>query len=187
MRFLIFTAIAIAFFPFAASAAAEDVQIAEIMYDPAGADAPDNGDRHEWVELWNGGSDTVTIVSGSCSSSWCFNDGNASSPNHKFSTIARGSLTLAPGDFLIISSNTDTFLADHPSFSGNLVKVSFTLGNTADTLSLRIGTTGATWSEVSYSKNQGANGNGKTLEWNRETGAWSGEGGRHTPGSTLTD
>ncbi len=158
-------AILAAFLPANVFAAPQNILITEIMYDFAGSDT-----GHEWVELWNGGSETVTIIGGSGAGSWRFNDG----ANHTFfNTPARGSLTLAPGDFLIISSNTDTFLTDHPEFSGNLVKVSFSLGNTNETLSLRIETNGTPWSEVSYASTQGANGNGKTLEWNRETSAWS--------------
>lgn len=152
-------------FPTAVYAGATDVRITEIMYDAAGSDT-----GHEWVELWNGGADPVTIVPGSGSGSWRFNDG----ANHTFSTtLARGSFILAPGDFLIISSNTDTFLSGHPNFSGNLVKSSFSLGNTLETLFLRLETAGAPWSETNYSSSQGANGNGKTLEWNKTSGAWS--------------
>ena len=163
-------------FPAAVYAGATDVRITEIMYDPAGGDGVSggNGHEHEWMELWNGGNDSVTIVSGSGASGWRFSDGS----NHTFtSPPALGSLALAPGDFLIISAKTETFLADYSSFSGNLVKVSFSLGNTLDdsseTLFLRIGTSGTPWSEVSYTRSQGGNNNGKTLEWNRETLAWS--------------
>lgn len=145
-------------------AASADVRITEIMYDASGADT-----GREWVELWNGGNDAVTIVGGSGAGSWRFNDG----ANHTFTaTAAQGTLTLSSGEFLIISANPDTFLLDHPGFSGNLVKSSFSLGNTSEILFLRIETAGTPWSEVSYTNSLAA-GNGKTLEWNRDTGAWS--------------
>lgn len=163
------------FLPTVAHAASTDVRITEIMYDAPGSDT-----GHEWVEFWNGGFDSVTIVGGSGSGSWRFNDG----ANHTFSTTpARGSLTLARADFLIISSNTDTFLTDHPNFSGNLVKVSFSLGNTSETLLLRIETNGTPWGEITYTNSLAA-GNGKTLEWNQTTNLWqesATSGG--TPGS----
>lgn len=174
-----FLAISAILMPVIVFATPQDVRITEIMYDVSGSDT-----GHEWVELWNGGSESVNITGGSGSGSWRFNDG----ANHTFATSAyRGSLILAPGDFLIISSNTDTFLTDHSNFSGNLVKVSFSLGNTSETLFLRIETSGTPWSEVSYSNSLAA-GNGKTLEWNRDTNAWSESadvGG--TPGSFPTN
>lgn len=153
-------------FPAAVYASATDVRITEIMYDALGNDT----DR-EWVELWNGGSETVTIVGGNGVGSWRFNNGT----NRLFaSDIVRGSYVLAPGDFLIISSKPETFLADYPNFSGNLTKSSFvSLNNTGGTLFLRIETHGTPWSETAYSEGQGGGDNdGKTLEWNRETGAW---------------
>lgn len=166
--------------PLATLAAPGDVRITEIMYDASGSDT-----GHEWVELWNGGTDSITIVGGSGTGSWRFYDG----ANHTFSAApARGSATLAPGDFLVISSNTDTFLSDYPNFSGNLVKVSFSLGNTSETLFLRLETAGAPWGEVSYSNSQGGNGNGKTLEWNKNSNTWgeSAQAGG-TPGSFGND
>lgn len=174
-KFIVLTtlfAILIVFLPAGVFAAPRDIRITEIMYDAPGSDT-----GHEWVEFWNSGSEAVTIVGGSSSGSWRFNDG----ANHTFfTTPARGSLTLTPGDFLIISSNTDTFLIDHPNFSGNLAKVSFSLGNTSETLLLRIETNGAPWSEVAYT-NSFAAGNGKTLEWNPTTNVWQESA---TPGGT---
>lgn len=165
-KFIVLTtlfAILIVLLPAGVFAAPRDIRITEIMYDVSGSDT-----GHEWVELWNSGSETVTIVGGSGSGSWRFNDG----ANHTFATSAyRGSFTLASGDFLIISSNPDTFLTDHSNFSGNLVKVSFSLGNTSETLLLRIETNGAPWSEVTYTNSLAA-GNGKTLEWNQTTNVW---------------
>lgn len=159
-----FLAITTILMPVSVFAAPQDMRITEIMYDASGADT-----GHEWVELWNGGSEPVTIVGGSGAGSWRFNDGT----NHTFvATPAQGILTLSPGEFLIVSANADTFLTDHLGFSGNLVKSSFSLGNTSEALFLRIETAGAPWSEVPYSSTQGANGNGKTLEWNRDIGAW---------------
>ncbi len=152
-------------FPAAVYAGATDVHITEIMYNAVGT-----GTSHEWAELWNGGSEPVTIVGGRSAIGWRFYDGG----NHIFGTTpVQGSLTLLPGDFLILSVASNIFLADHPDFTGNLVEVSLDFKKTSGTLFLRIDTDGTPWGEATYSNAQGANGNGKTLEWNRATNAWS--------------
>lgn len=141
-------------------AANDDIIITEIMYDFPGAD-----DGREWIELYNKGTEEVTIVGGSGSNSWRFYDG---SNNRVFaSTPYQGSMTISPGSYALLVQNPSKFKENYPDFpdSITIIQVSaMTLNNTSATIGLRIGSGGALWSQVTYNKSQGANGNGKTLE-----------------------
>lgn len=148
--------------------ATSDVQINEIMYDPAGSDTD-----HEWVELYNAGSEVMQIIGGSGTGSWRLTD----SSNHTFTT----STSLVPGGYLVVAQDEAIFLTAHPGFAGQVIKSSFSLTNTSGTVALRIGTSGAKWSEISYANSLGGAGDGKSLE--KKDGGWqesAGDGG--TPG-----
>ncbi|MEK9185734.1 MAG: lamin tail domain-containing protein, partial [Patescibacteria group bacterium] len=142
------------FFQPAPSNAAGEVLISEIMYDLSGSDT----DR-EWVEIYNSGSEPVTIVDGSGDGSWRFNDGS----NHVLSLV-QGSLTLAPGGVAVIVSTSTAFLVDHLGFSGTLIDTSMSLNNTSDTLKLSSDKGVTFFSEVTYQNAWGGNGDGKSLE-----------------------
>lgn len=130
-----------------AFAADIDLVINEVMYDFAGSD-----DNHEWVELRNTGNEPVTVIGGSGSGSWRIHDG----ANHIFNTTAaQGSMTILAGDFAIITQDSTTFLSDYPGFSGTLIQSSgLSLGNTADVVSLRIGTSGSLWGDFLISRHR---------------------------------
>ncbi len=155
IRILILSSLLIigGFFYFSAAlAAVSDVVVTEIMYNPGGADT-----KHEWVELKNLGSDSVTVVGSSGAGSWRIFDG----ANHTLAT----STVVSPGQYLIVAQDSATFLADYPNFSGLLVQSSaLNLVNTSGTVALRLGSSSALWSEVNYFNTWGADGNGKTLE-----------------------
>lgn len=136
------------------SAAASNLVISEIMYDAAGSD-----DKHEWVEIFNSGVSPVTIITGSGAGSWRFNDGS----NHTFS-LSQGLVAVSAGGYAILADDPATFLADYPTFSGTIFKVSMSLNNTQDTLKLSADKGATFFGQVSYSKTLGAAGNGKTLE-----------------------
>ena len=50
-----------------------NLEITEIMYNPKGDDA-----NREWIELYNNGDESVTIISGKTDSAWRFDDGSSS-------------------------------------------------------------------------------------------------------------
>lgn len=167
MRFYLAVPIAILIFFshfLTANASFGDVVITEIMYDLEGADT----DR-EWVEIYNSGSDPVTLIAGSGNDGWRLYETHTSgSHNHTFATESyQGDLTLTPGEYAVIVQNGQAFKADHQNFAGTiLVSSAFTLSNTNQSLGLKIGSGGALWSEVSYTNTLGANGNGKSLQKN---------------------
>ena len=152
--FILFALLAGFFISPAASNAAGGVLISEIMYDLAGSDAD-----HEWVEIYNSGSESATIVDGSGDNSWRFNDGS----NHIF-TLVQGSLIISAGGVAVLADDAPTFLTDHPGFSGTLVDTVISLNNTSDTLKLSLDKGATFLSEITYQNTWGGNGDGKSLE-----------------------
>ena len=143
-----------------ARAANEDIIITEIMYDLSGSD-----DGREWIELYNKGAEEVTIIGGSYSNSWKFYDGSGN--RLLASTPYQGSMMISPGSYALLVQDPLKFKEDYPNFPGSItiIQVSnMSLNNTDATIGLRIGSSGPLWSQVTYNKSQGANGNGKTLE-----------------------
>lgn len=141
-----------AFFLFAPRASAQII-INEIMYDLPGAD-----DKHEWIELYNNGTDQVDLTE------WKINDGANHVLNAPPEKGSRGSLTMPAQSFLILADDAQTVISDHPEFSGSVIDTVFDLGNTSAVLKL-LDKEGNEINSVSYDKAIGANGNGKTLEW----------------------
>lgn len=134
--------------------AAGSILISEVMYDLAGSDT-----NREWVEIYNAGSDPVTIVDGIGDGSWRFNDGS----NHVLKLV-QGSLTLPASGVAVLVSTSTVFLADHPGFSGTLIDTTMSLNNTSDTLKLSADKGATFFSEIIYQNTWGANGDGKSLE-----------------------
>jgi hypothetical protein len=131
------------------------VQITEVMYDAPGADQ-----GHEWVELTNTSSSTVSIAG------WKFFEGGT---NHNFvvaqgtdSTSSPQATTLLPGQSAIISNNPSDFLSDFPKYAGTLFKSSFSLNNTGETIALKDAKLNIVDS-LAYASTQGAAGDGNTL------------------------
>lgn len=147
--------------PVLVGAAATDILITEINYDPSGAD----GDK-EWIEIYNSGTESATLVGGSSGSSWKLYDGS----NHNFSTSAsKGSMTLGSGEYAVVVQDDGEFISKYPDYSGSIIKSSgMSLGNSLhddeETVALRIGTSGSLWSQIKYKKSWGGSGNGRTLE-----------------------
>ena len=162
-------------YPDYTQAAATDLIITEIMYDPAGSDTD-----HEWVEIYNAGADVVTIIDGSSTDSWRFNDGS----NHTL-TFVQGNLTIPASGTAILASDAATFLTDHPGFTGTVLDTVMSLNNTSDTLKLSPDKGASFFGELTYQNTQGGNGDGKSLE--KINSAWqssSADGG--TPGVITT-
>ena len=137
-------------------AADQDLIVNEVMYD-----FPDSDTNHEWIELFNSGDSSVTIVGGSGTGAWRISDG----ANHTFSaTASQGSMTIAAQGYAIIAKNASTFLADNPGFSGTLIESSIDLKNSSATAGLRVNADGALWGQLTYQSSQGAAGDGNSLQ-----------------------
>lgn len=130
------------------------ITFSEIMYDVPGADS-----NREWVEIYNYGDEAVEIVDGNGGGSWRFNDG----ANHSL-RLVQGDLTLEPGGVAVLTSNDENFLAEHDGFEGTVIDTVMSLANDNDALSLSNDGGESFFTEASYTSEQGAGGNGYTLE-----------------------
>ncbi len=125
------------------------VMFSEIMYDLDGTDT----DR-EWVEIYNGGSDSIDL------STWKFFEGNT---NHSLVPVD-GSGTLAANTYAVIADKPDTFRIDWPNYSGLLFDSSFSLTNDpGETLSLKDASL-AVIDTITYTNTSGAQGDGNSLQ-----------------------
>lgn len=146
--FKIFTLFSIVFLPILAHA---DVYINEIMYDLSGSDT-----GREWVEIYNSGPSAVDV------SSWKFQESSSAS-NHALSQV-QGTTNISAGGFAVIVNDSSKFLLDWPSFSGNLLKASFSsFNNAGSTFIIKDGSVNII-DQVTYSSSQGSNGDGNTLQ-----------------------
>jgi hypothetical protein len=116
------------------------------MYNPLGSDA-----GHEWVELYNSGSESVDITSGQ--KGWKIHDGS----NHIFGSA----VTLAPGAFVLVANNPTTFAGQYGS-EVSVVKSALSLNNTGATISL-LNAEGDTIDTVLYTKTLGGFEDGMSL------------------------
>lgn len=130
-------------------AADQSFIINEIMYDYPGSDK-----GHEWVELKNIGSSSVTITS-----TWRFYD----TSNHLL-TLSQGSATIQPDGYVVLANDPATFLADNPNFCGTIFKSALSLGNTSGSLKVSNDSGKSYFAQIDYSSAQGAAGDGNTLE-----------------------
>lgn len=119
------------------------------MYDLEGTDS----DR-EWLEVMNNGSESVNL------SDWKFFENNS---NHSL-TMYSGDESLAPGAFAVIVDVPETFLANWPNFSGTMFDSSWSsFSNTGETFALK-NEDGDIVDEFTYVPEDGANGDGKSLQ-----------------------
>lgn len=119
----------------------------EIMYDPENADTD-----QEWIEVFNLSTSTIEI-----NSDWRFNDGS----NHLLN-LYQGNNQIASTTFFIIAADAQTFLNTYQNFNNTIFESSINLNNSADTIQLLNNNQLIT--EITYSSDLGANGNGRTLE-----------------------
>ncbi len=130
--------------------------ITEIMYDPQGSD-----DGREWIEVYadiSGDVDSKTTT--------LFEEGS----HHKLlvsSSSPVSGTTIHPQEYFILSSNPEKFLADYPSFSKRVIKSSFSLKNSGESLAFEIDGVGES---VFYTPESGAGGDGKSLH--SRDGSW---------------
>lgn len=127
------------------------VIITEIMYDPSGSDT-----GREWIEIQNTSTSAIDLTS------WKFFEANV---NHGISEVAGYTTLLQPNGFAVIVSDKEKFLIDFPSFSGALVKSSFSLNNTGELLAMK-NNEGVITDQYTYDVSIGANGDGNSLQKN---------------------
>lgn len=139
-----------------------DVTITEIMYDAVG---PDEG--YEWVEIRNEGAESFSLDVLSLA------EGGV---KHRISCPSPCMLAL--GAYGVIAADENMFRSGHPNFNAVIGKSSFSLHNTAETVSFFSGSSPR--AEVPYEYTQGANGNGESLQFFGVDG-WSAE--PPTPGA----
>ena len=144
--------IASAFF-FGGIHAHASVVINEIMYDAEGADI-------DWIELYNDASSAQDITG------WKF--GDASSANHVINVPpangGQGSMTIPAGGYAILTGDANAFLSAHSGFSDVVLDTTMSLTNTSSTISIRETSNGAAVDSVTYSSDQGASGDGNSLQ-----------------------
>lgn len=130
--------------------ASNSLVITEIMYNPDGGDA-----KREWVEVQNVSNQTIGLQD------WRINDGS----NHQIKNDMHPEyLTIFPGEIVILASDIDAFIKNHPSFSGKILDTVLNLKNSEGKISLIDENKNVVY-ETTYHSSTGGNGNGKTLEW----------------------
>ena len=122
------------------------VLMTEIRYEVPGSDI-----GHEWVEIFNNGTESVNL------SSWKFREAGI---NHNLN-LKRGNILLDSQQYAIIADDTTTFLFDNYFYSGTLFDSVFSLDNNGEQLSLYNGSTIV--DDLNYSSSWGGNEN-YTLE-----------------------
>ncbi len=134
--------------------AVAQVVISEIMYDlSSGSDT-----GREWVEVFNAGASSVHFTD------WKFFEANT---NHALSAV-QGGESVASGAYAIIVDDATKFLADHPGYTGQLFKSTFSLSNTGETLAIHMPPPDLTETDtISYQSAWGGNGDGKSLQRER--------------------
>lgn len=153
--------------PVFAFAAAGDVVISEIMYDLEGSD-----EGMEWIEIYNGGLESVALVGGTSQDGWrVYEEHGATQHNHTLSEPYQGTMILTAGEYAVIAQNGAQFKLGYSQYGGKIfISSAFSLSNTAQTIGLKIGSGGAVWGSVSYTDMMGANGDGKSLQF--QNGQW---------------
>ena len=140
-----------------------EAKITEIMYDAKGGDT-----GHEWIEITNLGGDPVAL------DHYKILESNTS---HSVSLVT-GEAVLSSGTSAVISPDPAVFMADHPDFTGNLCKASFSFSNTGETIKLKSASS-TTIDSVTYSSSMGARGDGASLH-RLASGVW--QAGKPDPG-----
>lgn len=127
------------------------IVISEFLYDAPGADTD-----QEFVELFNAGSSAVDLTQ------WKINDGSNHTLNVPPKNGGTGSITIAPGAYIILVDNATDFIALHSGLTASVIDTVLSLTNTADTISL-IDEGGTIADSISYTKDQGGAGDGNSL------------------------
>lgn len=122
--------------------------ISEIMHNPQGNDS----DR-EWIEVVNVSNNSFNVFGGR--NGWRINDGS----NHLFENI---SLTLNPGEVLIIAQDKNKFLQEYPNFRGKIIQANFSLKNKSGTIQIYDQNKNLI-TQTTYLNSYGGDGNGYSI------------------------
>lgn len=142
--------------------------INEVMYDLSGADSVNSKSR-EWIEIHNSGTSDISIDA----SKWRIYDGSGNRTIN-----GEVDFSISADSYVIFAGDKDTFLLDHPNFSGAVYDTGFTsLNNTGANLKL-LDQDGNVADSVTYASSQGGAGDGNSLQ--KISGSWS--GATSTPG-----
>ena len=145
-----------------------DIAISEIFYNAPGTDT-----KQEWIELQNTGPNAVDL------SKWKLNDGATHVLNAPPKNGSTGSLTVAPGAYLILADDANTFRVSHSGVSVSVIDTSLSLNNDGETVSL-LNASGTVMTSATYTSADGAAGDGNALQKSGST--WI--AAAPTPGST---
>ena len=130
------------------------LMINEIMYDLSGSDTTNNKSQ-EWIEIYNPDASAVSVDA----SIWRIFDGSANKTIND-----QVNFSIPAGAYVIWAGDKDTFLADHPGFSGVVYDTGITsLNNTGATLKI-LDQGGNAIETVTYTSTQGAAGDCNSLQ-----------------------
>lgn len=139
--------------------------VTEVMYDPAGEDTVISYGQtrtRQWIEVFNPSSSAIEIVGGIGEEVWTFID---STGTHFFAkTPARGSLIIAPGEYIVLAGDAYVFLQEYPWYKGTIIDVRMELQHQYDFIQIK-NNHGEVMAQALWSYNIGGQGNGKTLEF----------------------
>ena len=147
-------------------ARAASLQITEIMYNPSGTGGA------QWVELYNSNASAVTMAAGT--KGWRVDDGGSSKhllvdPASASPSGGRGTLTVGPQGFAIITNDPAGFIAQYGSAAYPVIKSAIAPKVSGATISLFDGA-GALVAGATYTKDLGAYNDGNSLHL--KGGAW---------------
>ncbi len=134
------------------------LQITEVMYDPPGSSA-------QWVELYNSGSTPVTMTAGT--KGWRVDDGGSSKhvlvdPAATSNGGGRGSLTIAPQTFAIITNDPAGFITQYGG-SYSVIKSAISPNQTTGATIALLDDLGATVDSITYTTAMGGKNDGNSL------------------------
>ena len=132
-----------------AAAEATNLRITEFMYNAEGSDV-----GREYIEIINTGPNDMVITNVRLTEH---------GRNHAIKPY-RGETVLTPGTVAVIADKPETFLTHH-DYTGPLFDSTFNLNNTGSTLSLS--QNGQELHSISYTKQDGADGDGNALHISR--------------------
>ena len=132
-----------------------DLVINEVMYDLSGADSTNSKSR-EWVEVYNNGSSDINIDA----SIYRIYDGGANRTIN-----GENNFTIPALSYVVWAGDKDTFLVDHPGFSGTVYDTGITtLSNTGANLKIIRTDTVDPIDSFVYTSSMGANGDDNTIQ-----------------------
>lgn len=135
-----------------ATVARAQIVISEVMYDAPGSDS-----KAEWIEIYNTGAVPIDI------GTWKLIENNVA---HRL-TREEGTV-LGGGEYGIIAHDPRGFLNMYPDVHAPVFDSSFSLSNTGETLSIRDGDE-VIADTVTYTREDGAAGDGNTLNYSNGT------------------